>query len=71
MTMVAPAPVLTIIIVVVIVVRIVATVVYRIRFAIGRPDGYVKVTVSLRFLGHESDEPKRDQNQKKISFHGI
>ena len=71
MTVMAPAPVLvpTIIVVVVIVLRIVATVVYRMRVAVGRPDGYVKVTVSLRFLGHESDEPKRDQNQEKEHGH--
>jgi hypothetical protein len=68
MTVVAPVPipvsVRTIIVVVVaaIVVRIVATVVYRIRVAIGRPNRYAKVIVSLRFLGHESDEPKRQQN---------
>jgi hypothetical protein len=65
MTMVAPVPVpvrTIIVVVVAIVVRIVATVVYRIRVVIGRAHRYAKVTVSLRFLGHESDEPKRQQN---------
>jgi hypothetical protein len=58
MTVVAPVPVpvrTIIVVVVAIVVRIIATVVYRIRIAVGRADGYAKVTVSLRFLGHESD----------------
>src|SRR5262249_19699414 len=74
MTVVAPVPVpvRTIIVVVgAIVVRIVATVVHRIRVAIRRADRYAKVTVSLGFLGHESDEPKRQQNQEKIFFHEI
>jgi hypothetical protein len=67
MTMVAPVPVpvpvrTIIVVVVAIVVRIVATVVYRIRVVIGRAHRYAKVTVSLGFLGHESDEPKRQQN---------
>ena len=51
-----------VVIVTAIVARIIATVVHRIRVAIGRSDRYPKVTVSLRFLGHESDEPKRQQN---------
>jgi hypothetical protein len=65
MTMVVPVPVpvrTIIVVVVAIVVRIVATVVYRIRVVIARAHRYAKVTVSLRFLGHESDEPKRQQN---------
>ena len=74
MTVVAPVPVpirTVIVIVGGIVVRIVATVVYRVRIAIGRSDRYAKVTASLRFLGHESDEPKRQQNWEKIFFHEI
>jgi hypothetical protein len=66
MTVVAPmpVPVRTIIVVIVaIVVRIVATVVYRIRVPIGWSDRYAKVAVSLRYLGRESDESKRKQNQ--------
>ena len=62
MTVMAPIPVLVrgiVVIVMAIIARIIASVVYRIRFAIGRSDRYAKVTVSLRFLGHESDEPKR------------
>jgi len=70
MTVVAPVPV-PIRTVIVIVGGIVATVVYRVRIAIGRSDRYAKVTASLRFLGHESDEPKRQQNWEKIFFHEI
>jgi hypothetical protein len=39
--------------------RIIAPVIYRIRGAIIGSDRYTKVTVSLRFLRHESDKPKR------------
>ena len=67
-----PVPVRTIIVVIVaIVVRIVATVVYRIQVPIGWSDRYAKVAVSLRYLGRESDESKRQQNQEKIFFHEI
>ena len=63
MTVVAPVPspvrIIVIIILAMIVVRIVATVIHRIRGAIIGSDRYTKVTVSLRFLRHESHEPKR------------
>ena len=62
MTVVAPVPVavrIIVVIVMAIVARIVAPIVDRIRVAIGGSDRYTKVTVSLRFLRHESDEPKR------------
>ena len=62
MTVTVPIPVVVrniVVIVTAIVARIIATIVHRIRAVIGRSDRYPKVTVSLRFLGHESDEPKR------------
>lgn len=62
MTVVAPVAVavrIIVVIVMAIVVRIVAPVVYRIRLAISGSNRYIKVTASLRFLRHESDEPER------------
>jgi hypothetical protein len=62
MPVMAPVPVAVRIIVVIIlaiVMRIIAPVIYRIRGAISGSDRYTKVTVSLRFLRHESHEPKR------------
>jgi hypothetical protein len=59
---VAPVPVavwMIVVIVMAIVVRIVAPVIYRIRVVISGSDRDTKVTVSLGFLRHESDEPKR------------
>ena len=64
MTVTVPVPILVRIIVVIVmavVARIIPTVVYRIRVAIGRSDRNAKVTVSLRFLGHENDEFKCQQ----------
>ena len=61
MTLVAPVAVSVwtiVVIVLAIVVRIVAPVLYRIRLAISGSDRYIKVSASLRFLRHESDEPK-------------
>ena len=74
MTVTVPVPILVRIIVVIVmavVARIIPTVVYRIRVAIGRSHRYVKVAASLRFLGHEGDEPERQQNWEKIAFHEI
>jgi len=74
MTVVAPVPVAVRIIMVVvgaIVVGIVASIVDGVRVAIGRSHRYVKVAASLRFLGHEGDEPERQQNWEKIAFHEI
>ena len=62
MTVMVPIPILArniVVIVMAIVARIIATIVYGIGVAIGRSDRYAKVTVSFRFLGHESDEPER------------
>jgi len=66
MTVVAPVPVA-----VRIIVAIVATIVDGGSVAIGRSHRYAKVAASLRFLGHEGDEPKRQQNWEKIAFHEI
>lgn len=62
MTVMAPVPVpvrIIVVIILAIVMRIIAPVVYGIRGAISGFDRYTKVTVSLRFLRHESHEPKR------------
>jgi hypothetical protein len=42
-----------------VVMRIIAAVIHWIRGIISGSDRYTKVTVSLRFLRHESHEPKR------------
>ena len=47
-----------VVIVMAIVLRIVAPVIYRIRVAISGSDRYTKITASLRFLRHKSDEAK-------------
>ena len=62
MTVMAPVPVpvrIIVVIILAIVMRIIAPVIYRIRGAISGSDRYTKVTVSLRFLRHESYERKR------------
>ena len=61
MTVVAPVPVavwIIVVIVMAIVVRVVAPVINRIRVVISWSDRYSKITVSLRFLRHDSDEAK-------------
>ena len=61
MTLMVRVPVtvwVIVVIVMTIVLRIVASVIYRIGVAITGPDRYTKVTPSLRFLWHESDEAK-------------
>ena len=64
MTVVAPVPV-PVRTIIVIVTAIIATIVHRVRVVIHRirvvisgPDRYTKVSVSLRFLWHESDQPE-------------
>ena len=62
MTVMAPVPVpvrIIVVIILAIVMRIIASVIHWIRGAISGSDRYTKVTVSLRFLRHESQEPKR------------
>jgi hypothetical protein len=62
MTVMAPVPVpvrIIVVIILAIVMRIITPVIYRIRGAISGSDRYTKVTVSLRFLRHESHQPKR------------
>ena len=58
MTVMAPVPVpvrIIVVIILAIVMRIIASVIHWIRGAISGSDRYTKVTVSLRFLRHESD----------------
>ena len=62
MTVMAPVPVpvrIIVVIILAIVMRIIASVIHWIRGAISGSDRYTKVTVSLRFLRHESYERKR------------
>ena len=62
MTVVAPVPVavwtIVVIVMAIVVVRVVAPVICRIRVVISWSDRYSKITVSLRFLRHDSDEAK-------------
>jgi hypothetical protein len=55
-----PVPVrIIVVIILAIVMRVIAPVIYWIRGAISGTDRYTKITVSLRFLRHESHEPER------------
>ena len=62
MTVVAPVPIpvrIIVVIILAIITRIIGPVIHGIRGAISGPHRYTKVTAGLRFLRHESDEPKR------------
>ena len=62
MTVMAPVPIpvrIIVVIILAIVMRIIASVIHWIWGTISGSDRYTKVTVSLRFLRHESHEPER------------